>query len=268
MRVAIAHAAWAPGRTESLARLRSELQDVPAIFRSEVREPAVVWARRVWEWVADQAGPVAVLNDDVHVCPRFLDAASSVADAALAELVSLHVQAPGAAPIAAAGGRWARCYWLTGPAYLLWPETARSLLDFWAALPWSVASSINEDNVAIAWAWQHQRPILHTLPALTCHDTAVPSSLGYDDHPHRVPSVPWTDAHDLARWPSPEDAPLVDNPWCSASHMAAWRAAVRSEGGLCGACIARPAVAILGHVRLCSHCAAGAGQAMLGTLRR
>lgn len=253
MHIAIAHAEWMPGRAATLARLLGQLGPSATVFASHVREPAVVWARRVWEWVAQQDESVAVLNDDVLVCEGFARACAQVASVAPGELVSLHVQAPAAVEAAAGGARWARCYWLSGPAYLMPPAVARALLDYWAGLPWRASAHMNEDNLAIQWAWKRQRAILATLPALATHDIFTPSSLGYDAHPYRVPSVPAVP--NPPPWPAPpEDAPYVDNPWAPATYLEAMRTGLSSEGGLCAACMSRSAVVAFGRVPTCLQC--------------
>jgi hypothetical protein len=45
--------------------------------------------------------------------------------------------------------------------------------------------------------------MLHVIPALVEHDTTIPSTLGYDNHPERVPLVTWRDV-DTSSFTDPE----------------------------------------------------------------
>jgi hypothetical protein len=266
MKVAIAHAQFVPERIASVQRLHAQLNDPSSLttFVSVRREPCWEWTRRIWEYVAASSEPVVCLDDDVQVGPDFHAEVAAVSAAAPGELVSLHVQAPGAGAVE---GRWCRSYWLTGPAYLLPPHVARELLDFWDSLPWEVAARLNNDNVAIHHAWARQKPILTTLPALAMHDVTVPSSLGYDAHPFRVPSVQRKEGVDLtAPWPVPGDAvPVVENPWALPAALAKFRSSVRSPDGVCSVCMAGNAVIRFpGNVGLCQPCAKQVTMAYLG----
>jgi hypothetical protein len=99
---------------------------------------------------------------------------------------------------------------------------AETLLDYWSKLPWQWASTVNEDNVAIQWAYENNKPIYQTIPALVRHDTSVNSTLGYDHHDYRRPSVPWTDepVTDPSYWQPRGMPPLVKNPWATEAQLA------------------------------------------------
>ena len=276
--VMVAHAKWAPERHATLERLHPHLGPYANIVASKRREPAYVWARRLWTLAACTSMPVVCLNDDVEVCPGFLDACDALVKAAPDEIISLHVQAPGAVDVAASGARWARSYWLTGPAYILPPGVAGQLLEFWDGLPFEIATRLNEDNVAIHWAWANQRPILQCLPALARHDVTVPSSLGYDAHPHRSPAVDWV-SWDLERsgapyeglqdWPAPV-APIhyVENPWASAATLMQLRTLCADGVPICTACLGAPALYRGPGVQLCRGCGGKVALAALGTVLR
>ena len=278
MRVLVAHAAWMPERAATLGRLCGQLGASAQVLASERREPAYLWARGLWHEAAARSGPVVLLNDDVEVCPDFLDACDALATAAPGEIISLHCQAPGAVDVAASGARWARSYWLTGPAYLLPSGMAATLLDFWDALPFEIATRLNEDNVAIHWAWANQRPILQCLPALARHDVTVPSSLGYDAHPHRSPAVDWV-SWDLERsgapyeglqdWPAPV-APIhyVENPWAPAAALMRFRTFVQDGVPICTACLDAPALYRGPGVQLCGACGGKVAVAAMGRVLR
>jgi hypothetical protein len=268
MKFAIANAGWLPDRRESLAMLMSQLSGTIKIFTSRRREHASVWAPRLWQYVADQADPVVCLNDDIHVCPDFERACDAVAEAAPERLVSLHTQVPGAAKLVVE--HWCSSYWLTGPAYMMWPGVAAELLDFWASLPWRHASQMNEDNCAIHWAWSKQQPILQTIPALAHHDVGVPSSLGYDNHPFRTPSVPFGDEPVTAPgyWTLQAEVPYVENPWATVSGLEGFRRSLTAEGVTCDGCSSQSAFMTIGGTSLCSQCAGSVAQAVASEWKR
>lgn len=245
MKFAIAHAAWHPGRGRTLARLVKQLAEQGAKIHVSVsarKEHAAIWATRLWEYAACIDEPVVCLNDDVIVSPDFVDTCEAIALAAPDEVVSLHTQVPGAE---LAKGPWVRCYWLTGPAYVLPPGAARSLLDY--PLPWEFVSRINEDNRAIHWAWDRQRPFYSVTVAPVTHDVATSSTLGYDKHPHRLPRRTWEDTPGLdltdpTYWEASDPPPYIANPWLSADFLNATRAAVIAGQPMCIMCAGATAV--------------------------
>jgi len=225
VKVLIVHAHWLNDRKRTLARL---LEQVPGatVLSSRRPEHANIWARRAWEWAEDQDCPVAILNDDVTVCPDFEATVAAMTDAAPGRVLSLHTSVPEATRIS---GRWLRCYWLTGPGYVLPRGAPSQLLGYWAGLPWDFASKHNEDVIAIHWAWQKQEPFWSSIPAVVKHDTSTRSSLGYDNHPMRTSCVPWDQSHN-ARLTDPEywrhgaqDPPFVENPWSKNDYLASVR---------------------------------------------
>ena len=270
MRFLIAHAAWMQGRKNTLSRVLASLgptvsRENVTVLESTRREPSYVWARRLWAEAARTPYEYAVcLNDDVFLCEGFERHVRAAACAAPTEIISLHCQAPVAAEIAKSGVRWARSYWLTGPAYVLPPGAPATLLEFWDSLPFELATRLNEDNVAIHWAWSQQRPILQTLPALALHDVCAPSSLGYDAHPFREPSVPFS------RWPIPEEWPepgptvaYAENPWATAASLMHFRTWLQDGLPICTACLGNVSL-LKGQVQLCHECAKKVALALLG----
>jgi hypothetical protein len=218
--VLIPHAAWAPGRRESLERLVDDIGSAEIIY-SSVREHANVWARRAWEHAANSdASHIAILNDDVRVAPRFVEACTAIARAVPDEVVALHCTAT---PPPEFRGPWVRSYWLTGPAYMMPRELYAELLAF--ADDWKeyFAGQVNEDGLAMVWAWGRQRPIWHAIPALAQHDTSVRSTLGYDHHPNRTAAVTWkdrdVDVTDPAYWMLDKDPPVIPCPWMSIAQL-------------------------------------------------
>lgn len=197
-------------RAECVDAIRAQIPDVQ-IFRSEVREPAEVWAKRLWRWGAAQdADAVVYLNDDVELCDNFVEVVKAMWQG---EPLSLHTSAPDQKT------RWARCYWMTGPAYVLSPAQTQSLLNHAEHAGWEK----NEDNVGVRWAWVNRRPFFSPIPCPVRHISEIPSTLGYDHHPYRTtPHFQRTLSTDPEFWRIRKyeksgrefwDAPLVQNPW-------------------------------------------------------
>lgn len=261
MKFAIAHAAWLPERRRSLARLREQFGDV-LVSASLGPEHAAIWARRLWEGAA-RAFPtehVCFLNDDVIPHPELARIVEAMVEAVPDEPLSLHTNVPGAEGVS---GPWARCYWYTGPAVVLSPADLRSLLAWVYRTPWRFLSTRNEDNLGIHWAWERQRPFWCAIPAPVDHDTRVASTLGYDGHALRRPTVPWpapafADAPltDPARWRVAEPPPWLPNPWMPVERLEAIRRVLaEGEAPLCDGCQERAAsVGDPAGVALCLRC--------------
>ena len=220
MKFVIAHCAWSSERKASLHRMLQLLGEDSSTFMSDRPEHAYTWARRAWDWIAEQSEPVVLLNDDVIMHPDFKAICSAMVEALPGELISLHSNMPGAVDAAKAGHHWVRCYWYTGPAVIVPPDVARSVLNFWDALPWNYATRVNEDVVAILRAWEEQHPMWCAIPAPVLHDTTTSSTLGYDGHDNRTPTVPWheftpkgADLTSVDYWKPTGLEPTVDNPW-------------------------------------------------------
>ncbi|MBA0085952.1 MAG: hypothetical protein HRJ53_13215, partial [Acidobacteria bacterium Pan2503] len=221
--VGIAHASFLPERKASLERVIKQLggseNPLICVSYSETREHARIWARRLWEWAATrQEDFVVLLNDDVDLCPDFLQVCRAMLSHMEGEIVSLHSQLPAARSIFAAGGRWLRSYWCSGPGYALPRGVAKRLLEWMDHTPSTLLDAYNEDGYVNMFAWGTRRPIWHCLPALVQHDTRVPSTLGYDGHPMRRAEIDWTSfevrhLHSSNGWRLDESAPFVECPW-------------------------------------------------------
>jgi hypothetical protein len=266
VKIIVAHAAWIPERRESLRRLLGQLGEDVTVSASQGPEHASVWGRRAWEWAARQDEHVLLLNDDVLVHPELRRICEAMIEAVPDECLSLHTNVMGAAAEAMFGHHWCRCYWYTGPAVILPPARVKSLLAWIYRAPWAYLSRTNEDNAAIQWAWGEQRPFWCAIPAPVVHDTAVRSTLGYDDHAWRVPSVPWT-AHEFAGarltdpawWRVESPPPCVPNPWAPAEKLEHVRRVLTTRGAqLCALCQDRQGVvSVINHPkapRLCLQC--------------
>lgn len=259
MRYLIAHAPRAPGRKASLERLLEQLSPHNvAWIPSRGPEHAAIWSRRLWERAASYGDRVCLLNDDAVLAPDFAGRIARAVAAVPDEPISLHASNPRVAGVA---GAWARCYHYSGPAVILPPGAAESLLSFVYTLPWSMLSRMNEDNVANAWAWDRQRPFWYLLPSPVTHDTAVPSTLGYDEHPFRTPvlgpELPERDVTDTR-------APFVELDWGLATDLAYRRKVIRAGRQLCAFCVHREGVVGNKLTMACLPCLAELGN----TVRR
>jgi len=264
VKFAIASAAWLPDRRRTLERLLDQLGEGVLVSVSAGPEHAAIWARRLWEG-ASRAFPdehVCFLNDDVLVHPQLRRIVEAMIGAVPDEPLSLHTNILGAAAEEMKGHRWARCYWYTGPAVVLPPASLRSLLAWVYSTPWSLLSRINEDAAAIHWAWSEQRPFWCAIPAPVIHDTATPSTLGYDHHAWRVPTVPWT-APEMAGaqltdpewWRVEAPPPWLPNPWMPTEKLETVRRILAEpRAKLCSACQERQAVVGGGELHLCHRC--------------
>lgn len=197
--VAIAHAAFLPERAKTLDRLCSQLDGQGAKFhisRSEKREHASVWAKRLWQYGAkceEQGAEATVyLNDDVEISPNLIDAVDAMLTVPdISRMVSLHAVHPSARSLADAGQRFLATYHLTGPGYVFQRGQSAAMLHALESAPGAYRTTHNEDELCIFEAHRRREPIWNSLPGLVKHDTGVPSSLGYDNHPGRVCVVPW-----------------------------------------------------------------------------
>ncbi len=263
MRFLIAHASWLPDRKSPMSILRESIGARSIVVASRGREHASIWARRVWEQAADFDEHICILNDDVILHPNFRAVVEAMVEAVPDEPISLHTSAPGAVDVGKWGLPWARCYHYTGPGVILPPGHAADLLDFVYRLPWSYLSRTNEDNVAIHWAWERQRPFWCAIPAPMTHDTSIPSSLGYDDHPNRVPTVPWSEFPDAKLtdsdyWAMPDgvEPPLIENPWAPTKMLDHVRRIWRAGRNICTLCMVRESVVGSKDVGICNQCVA------------
>jgi hypothetical protein len=261
MHYLIAHAPHAPGRKASLVRLREQLpQAVP--IPSAGPEHASIWSRRIWECAAAIDDHVCILNDDVILAPDFHPRLTRAVAAQPSEPISLHSSNPNVAAVK--GAAWARCYHYSGPGVVLPPGAAADLLAYVYTLPWSLLSRLNEDNVAALWAWERQRPFWYLLPSPLTHDVAVPSTLGYDQHPHRVPvlgpELPERDVTDLT-------APFVELDWGTTASLAYRREVLRSGGQLCTFCLVRQGNVGNASTMVCTRCLAQLTATALGQLK-
>lgn len=268
MKILIAHAAWLPERRRTLGRLLEQVPDAK-VLSSKRQEHASVWARRAWEWCEGADDDVCILNDDVTVCPDFIAVLDAMVTSAPGKILSLHTSIPDAV---LAQASWVRSYWLTGPAYVLPRGAAKQLLDYAARLPWLFVSRFNEDNLAIHYAWEKQEPFWSSIPAIVAHDTDTKSSLGYDNHPMRNASVPWTaypDAKltDPAYWQRGAEQPrYLDNPWMKTEYLEAVRRGLELKA-TCSGCWQRPAIVQTSGIMLCGMCLSRGVESVLKNAR-
>jgi hypothetical protein len=268
--VAIATAAgWDERRKAPLERLVRALPSKPLISVSMEREHARVWARRLWERLAalDDEPELhqdawIVLNDDVTVHPEIRPLVEHLVGMLPDEIISLHGNFPTMRLAADAGARLLRCYWTSGPGYVLQRGHAREILNWLDTVPpdW-FDGDVNEDGVLASWSWARQRPAYVTVPALVRHDTSVPSTVGYDDHPNRTSPLDW--ASYVAGWSAKdvESAPYVATPFFADHQFQALGLALRGYIPLCGLCRMNGGNAILStRSGLCLGCARQVGK--------
>jgi len=183
--IVIGHAAWHEPRRENFDRLVRELEP-DYVHLSKEPEHANVWARDLWRWASIVREPTVILNDDVDVCPSFRHVIGAMLSVCPFDM-GLHTTFPGGY----SGAPWVSSYWYTGPAVLIYPEWAKVLLRFWD--DHLDLAGANEDMIGIYAAYEHKKPYWHPVPSPVRHRTDIRSTLGYDKHPHRVTTVPWTD---------------------------------------------------------------------------
>ena len=253
-------AEWAPERRPGLLRLQQQLPGAITLA-SPVREHASVWALRAWRKAAAHDGPTVILNDDVTTCPDFPAVVAALTAAVPDQVISLHTTIAIAPSLAACGERWVRSYWLTGPGYIFPPGAAERLLEWVAQAPRQLVASVNEDNLAMHWAWHEQRPIWHCIPALVQHDVSVPSTLGYDEHPGRQTNVPWDKCPEhvalSARplWVPRHEPLLVECPWMPTAQLSRTERAFHDRPELCCLCHSRDGGLTAGTgTRVCIQC--------------
>jgi hypothetical protein len=247
----IAHASWDDRRKASLDRLTKLLPSKPLVLGSVQREHANVWAARLWDAVACRLAfvdAVVLLNDDVIPHPQLREHVEALCALLPGEVISLHGNFPGFRHAANAGHKLARCYWPSGPAYVLQRGHAAELLNFVDRLPahW-FDGPVNEDGVIAAWLWSRQTPAYVSIPALVRHDTSVPSTLaGYDDHPNRTSPVDWADFEPGWTENDVVTAPYVPVPWMTDNQMRELGDALRGVVPLCGFCYGAPSTLVNG----------------------
>lgn len=228
----IPHAPWAPGRARAVARLKEQLPSAAVVVPSRGPEHAAIWSRRVWEMAAyAERDHVCILNDDVILAEDFEGRLERAVAAVPDQPISLHCSNPNVRDLPTA---WARCYHYSGPGVVLPPGGAADLCDFVYSLPWPVLARMNEDNIACAWAWDRQRPFWYLLPSPLTHDTKVPSTLGYDDHPFRTPCV-LGEERDV----TDTTAPFVELDWCDTRGLKYRRLVLQAGHSLCFLCVGR-----------------------------
>ena len=290
MSIIVAHASWAPGRAESLGRLKAAFGPGAGILviSSAEKQHANVWARRVWEWIAKldargDADATIVLNDDVIPHPDLLRHCEDIVSALPGQVISLHGNFPKMREHALAGAARCRCYWPSGPAYILPRGMAAELLAWLDTTPpdWFQGPT-NEDGAIAGFLWSRQTPTYATIPALVRHDTTVPSTLaGYDDHPNRTSHVDWLEGANggfpIPDWKlrATEPAPYVPVPWMTDAQMNELGKALRGirppppKMLICAFCRRRLSTFMdpEGRVGLCLHCAVDVTGAVANHLR-
>jgi hypothetical protein len=223
MIVAIASAAlWEPARRRTLDRLLAELDPIVKrrgwfveVAASPQREEAAGYGFRRIAMVRalyySGRTDVVFLDDDVLLAPGF--AASLTA--ALAEvpersILGLHITHPRALALAGEGHRFVRTPHVTGPAYVIRAQAFERVSELYDhGELYSESERRGDDTRIMRLAPLLSIPVYATLPALVSHDASVPSTFGYDWHPERAASVPWSAEWAERPWRSLKDHPGI-----------------------------------------------------------
>ena len=192
--IAIAHAAYRADRRASLATLLLDLTCAgleAKVFASAQREKSMTWAPPIWAWASQQGCPVAILNDDVRLVPRFGDVLAAMLAAVPGEILSLHAQGPEVSKMADRGHRWVRMCSYTGPGVVLPVGIPAALLKARGGHG-AISSQQNDDVFASTWMQKYGKPAYLPLPAIVHHRVDLPSTFPtHDAAPHRQSSVDW-----------------------------------------------------------------------------
>ena len=289
MKIGIAHCAFDLDRRERLRALRGAipLGEPIHVSSSTEREPAHVWATRLWTWAAAQEDDVLLLNDDVEPCPNVVGACKAALDVASeADVLALHSVLAEAKNAIPKRQRFLRSFLVSGPAYVLRRGVARRLLAFSKRVDFE---HLKEDNVLSYFAFHEDRPAWHTIPALVKHNApsvvynrnedAKARARGEADPPDRPQDpegryapAPW-DAHPLLPrddWRTEGEPALVDVPWLPIESLKAQTISMYlgvPMGG-CWACanaageIGSPITGLM----VCARCACTIGSSAMGEL--
>ena len=298
MKIGIAHCAFDLGRRERLRKLLAAVETYDTSDRDQAllgpteahvsssteREPAHVWASRLWSWAAAQDDDVVLLNDDVDPCPAFLGACKAALKVAReADILSLHSVLAEAKDAIPKRQRFLRSFLVSGPAYVLRRGVARRLLAFSKRVDFE---HLKEDNVLSYFAFHEDRPSWHTIPALVKHNApsvvynreadtrpdAKPAPERPGDPEGRYAPAPW-DAYPLLHlddWRTDGEPALVDVPWLPIDSLKVQAISLYlgvAMGG-CWACanaageIGSPITGLM----VCARCACTMGNAAMGEL--
>lgn len=195
--LAIPHCSWIPDRVVSFSRLIAQLDGVEFEGDRIFAEKAAnhVWSREMWSWAAHQSATHFLqLQDDVELCPDFIDALRACVSAYPNEIIGLEAADPFIKLLANEGRRWATTSdGLVGPGYVIPTRVLPELLAWVDALKPGASESIGEDTLIGLFCLHTGRRVYHPIPTLIDHDTTIASTYGNDSHPNRRPAVTWKD---------------------------------------------------------------------------
>lgn len=281
----ITNAAFIPSRYTRALCLASELeqQGPVRISSSRVKEEPSAWFPRALAAVMDleQSNPkleaTIVLQDDIEIVPSIVAHVEHALRIAVSPIVSLHTSLPSGEQLLGLGMRFARSWWVTGPAYVLRRGVAKRLLALFDRLHPKLRDGFKEDNLLMLWSWMQREPAWSTLPALVVHDLKEPSVYEHRPHGWRTTAVPFT-KFPIGRpeeyWRAHPDAlpPLLSCPWFSEQWFRKLELSVALgiDHSTCHACLGAPAklVAHASMLHICSACAIRMGQGASDAVRR
>lgn len=226
--LAIPHTSWAPGRKETLAKLKKQLGGLldggnPYYLEHDNRSPRREWSEFILRWGAKMAllpegqGPrprmthFLQLQDDLEVAPFFWRALNAMIEARPNDVLCLQ-SAHQSGPEASAGGYhgYTTIDGLLGPAWVLPTEVLLEFLE-WRdkAVLEGGLDAITEDTLMGTFCMVTGKPIWSPLPSIVDHPCQVASTYGNDRAPRQRSTVRWN----LAPLPSPRDPPGADLKW-------------------------------------------------------
>ncbi len=211
--VGISVCGWVPERVARAEKLRDELGGLGVIVsKSETKEHASVWWPRLVKRLLEvqDADAYVFLNDDIELAPHLLESVEWALEVSGQGILSLHTSAPGAEQVQ---GSFCRCYWLTGPGYVIRRDWLLEYMRWYEALPEKLRGFGNEDDKLTVYCYMRRQPIWQTIPALVKHDTSFATVIEeHRNHEFRTTNVPWKDRE--GRIPKHDGIPpLLENPY-------------------------------------------------------
>lgn len=214
--LAISHTPWVPERVSSYLRLRdalcSEERSYAAIEVFSDREPNHMWSEKMWAWsVAQDVDWCLFLQDDSLVAPFFLQRVCNFIRAhehVDIPVIGLHVAHPAATLLAQEGYEaFTTSDGIVGVGYALNRIALEVFLEWRRGLKPGALEALSEDTLVGLFCASRLDRVLHPIPALVDHDTAIPSVYGNDAHPNRRSRVRWDTPIALATKERPTAVP-------------------------------------------------------------
>ncbi len=284
--VVVTVAAFVPSRYARGLSIAAELtkQGPVRVSSSRVKESPAEWWPRAMAAVVDmerdnpKLTATVVVQDDVEIAPHLLDHVEHVLRAADSRVVSLHTSLPSAEQLLGLGMRFARSWWVTGPAYVLRRGVAKQLLVLFNRLHHAMRKDMKEDNLVQLWCWMQREPAWSTIPAMVVHDLQEPSVYEHRPQGWRTASVPFTKfpvGRPEEYWrahPANVAPPLLACPWFSEQWFRKLEISVALgiDHMTCHACLESRSALFANDsaLQVCAACAAKLGEGAGEVMRR